>query len=121
MFLFLRFVQNFRWGVVIILKKSNKSSFILLETLVAMSMTSACIFLINHGNIYLLKAEKHSNQEIVLLRQLYEDVKTYRIHHELPIRTSEGSKSQTTIKTENKKIQKVKIIQGEKVIEIAKI
>ena len=106
---------NFRWGVVIILKKSNKSSFILLETLVAMSMTSACIFLINHGNIYLLKAEKHSNQEIVLLRQLYEDVKTYRIHHELPIRTSEGSK------TENKKIQKVKIIQGEKVIEIAKI
>lgn len=93
----------------------------LLETLLALSITVGCTYLVNHGNIYLLKAVKQSNQEILLLRSLYEDVKTYRIYDKLPERIIKESSSHTTIKTRNKKIQTVKIIQGEKVIEIAKI
>ncbi|MBF8808566.1 MAG: hypothetical protein IC227_10155 [Enterococcus lacertideformus] len=105
----------------IILKKSNKTSFVLLETLMALSITASCIFLVSYGNVYLLKKEKNSDLEIRVIRRLYEDVKTYRIHHKLPIRTMEDQKSQTIIIREGEKIQKVKIIQGEKVIEIEKI
>lgn len=93
----------------------------LLETLMALFITLSCIFFVSYGNMYLLKAEKHSNQEILLLRKLYEDVKTYRIYHTLPTRIIEGPKSQTILITKKEKIQKVKITEGEKVIEIAKI
>ena len=120
-FLFLKFVQNFSMGVVDILKKSNRHSFVLLETVMALSITLSCIFLVSHGNLYLLTAEKQNNQEILLLRRLYEDVKTYRMYEQIPNRTLNGPDSQTTITAKKKKIEKVKLTQGDKVIEITKI
>lgn len=107
--------------MVDILKKSNRHAFVLLETVMALSITLSCIFLVSHGNLYLLTAEKQNNQEILLLRRLYEDVKTYRMYEQIPNRTLNGLDSQTTITAKKKKIEKVKLTQGDKVIEITKI
>lgn len=104
-----------------ILKKSNRSAFVLVETVLALSITLSGIFLVSHGNLYLLTAEKQNNQEILLLRRLYEDVKTYRIYGQIPNRTLNVPYSQTTITAKKKKIEKVKLTQGDKVIEITKI
>ncbi len=57
-------------------------------------------------NLYLLTAEKQNNQEILLLRRLYEDVKTYRMYEQIPNRTLNGPDSQTTITAKKKKIEK---------------
>ncbi|EOB2765805.1 hypothetical protein ACIL4E_002281 [Enterococcus hirae] len=87
----------------------------------ALSITLSCIFLVSHGNLYLLSAEKQNNQETLLLRRLYEDVKTYRMYEQIPSRTMNVPYSQTTISAKKKKIEKVKITQGDKVIEITKM
>lgn len=104
--------------MVIILKKSNKSGFVLLETLMALTVTVACIYLVSSSNRFLLQLDKQNNRRVLLVRRLYEDVKTFRKHQQLPSRTIVEPKSKTVIESNQNGIQQVKITQEEDTIEI---
>ncbi|WP_241161926.1 MULTISPECIES: hypothetical protein [unclassified Enterococcus] len=76
--------------------------------------------MMHHGNLFLLKAEKESSEEVALARRLYEDVKTYRIHQELPKRKAPFDKDEKVIIAKEGKIRQVWITNGKEVIEIEK-
>ena len=104
--------------MVIILKKSNKSGFVLLETLMALTVTVACIYLVSSSNRFLLQLDKQNNRRVLLVRRLYEDVKTFRKHQQLPNRRIVETKNKTVIESNQNGIQQVKITQEEDTIEI---
>ena len=109
---------QFQMGSGHYLKKSNKSGFVLLETLMALTVTVACIYLVSSSNRFLLQLDKQNNRRVLLVRRLYEDVKTFRKHQQLPSRTIVEPKSKTVIESNQNGIQQVKITQEEDTIEI---
>ena len=100
------------------LRRSTKCSFVLVETLMALTVTVACIYLVSSSNRFLLQLDNQNNRRVLLARRLYEDVKTFRKHQQLPSRTLIDPKSDTMIESNQNGIQQVQIIQEEEVIEV---
>lgn len=90
----------------------------LVETLMALTVTVACIYLVSSSNRFLLQLDNQNNRRVLLARRLYEDVKTFRKHQQLPSRTLIDPKSDTMIESNQNGIQQVQIIQEEEVIEV---
>lgn len=78
------------------------------------------IYLMSSGNLFLIKQEKTKDQEILLLRRMYEDTRNYRMHGKLPKRPAELGQTPTIIDSQKGKINKVSIHNGDEVIEIEK-
>lgn len=93
-------------------------SFVLLETLLALTVTVVCIYLVSSSNRFLLQLDKQNNRRVLLVRRLYEDVKTFRKHQQFPSRTIVEPESKTMIESNQNGIQQVKITQGEVTIGI---
>ncbi len=104
--------------MAIISKKLRKNSFVLVETLLALTITVTCIYLVSSSHRFLLQLDKQNDEKILLIRRLYEDVKTFRIYQRLPARKMSELKSETSIESNHDGIQKATIIQGEEIIEI---
>lgn len=84
----------------------------------ALTVTVVCIYLVSSSNRLLLQLDNQNNRRVLLARKLYEDVKTFRKHQQLPSRAPVNSKSDTVIESNQNGIQQVQIIQEEEVIEI---
>ena len=86
----------------------------------ALVITASCIYFISSGNLFLIQREKENHQEVLLLRQLYEDVKHFRLLQESPVRNEKWQEGETVIEHHGENIQKAQISNGEEVIEIAR-
>lgn len=81
-------------------------------------ITAMSIYIMSSGNLFLIRQEQTKDQEIILLRTLYEDVRNYRMYGELPTRPAEWEQETTVIDAQSQRIRKVSISDGNEVIVI---
>lgn len=108
--------------MVIILKKSNKSGYILLETMTALGLVLIIVYGVSAHQTFLLEQEKKSNQEVQLARILYEEARKYRLHEGLKqVARDQPIKSKVVLQTNQRAIQKIRIeVKRKGVLEIEK-
>ncbi|MGG5359471.1 MULTISPECIES: hypothetical protein [unclassified Enterococcus] len=102
-------------------KESNKSGFILLESLVALSIVTVSVHFFSRTQLFLLERQQETKHVVRLARILYEEVKAYQIHEGEQRRYRQLPFASVVELTAENGIEKAVILGESEVIRIEKI
>lgn len=105
----------------VISKELNKSGFILLESLAALSIATIAVHVFSRTQLFLLEHEQETQKNVRAARILYEEVRTYRIHEGQQRRYRDLPFTSVVEITAVNGIEKAVIIRESEVISIEKI